>query len=69
MCKVVSQSEIAENDYSLTPGRYVGVIDQIDKDFDYKSAMANIKKELNDLNSEAADLSQQIQTNLEKLGI
>ena len=24
LCKVVSQSEIAENDYSLTPGRYVG---------------------------------------------
>ena len=69
LCKVVSQSEIAENDYSLTPGRYVGVVDQIDEDFDYKSAMANIKKELSDLNNEANDLSQQIQNNLAELGL
>ena len=69
LCKVVTQSEIAENDYSLTPGRYVGVEDHIDKDFDYESAMANIKKELIDLNDEANDLAQQIQTNLNELGL
>ena len=69
MCKVVSQSEIAENDYSLTPGRYVGVVDQLDKEFDYKSAMANIKKELGELNDEANDLAQQIQINLDELGL
>lgn len=69
LCKVVNQSEIAENDYSLTPGRYVGVVDQIDEDFDYKSAMADIKKELSDLNDEANYLSQQIQTNLNELDL
>ena len=69
LCKVVSKSEIAENDYSLTPGRYVGVVDQIDEDFDYESAMANIKKELSDLNSEANSLAKQIQTNLDELGL
>ena len=69
LCKVVKRAEIAENDYSLTPGRDVGVVDQIDEDFDYKSAMANIKKELSDLNDEANDLAQQIQTNLDELKI
>ena len=69
LCKVVKRAEIAENDYSLTPGRYVGVVDQIDQDFDYVSSMANIKKELSDLNAEANDLAQQIQTNLEELGL
>ena len=69
LCKVVKRAEIAENDYSLTPGRYVGVVDQIDQDFDYVSSMANIKKELSDLNAEANDLAQQIQTNLDELKI
>ena len=62
LCKVVSQSEIAENDYSLTPGRYVGIVDQIDEDFDYQSAMSTIKKELRDLNDEANILAQQIES-------
>lgn len=69
LCKVVNKGEIEENDYSLTPGRYVGVEDQIEKDFDYKSAMSNIKKELSDLNDEAYDLAQQIQTKLKELGL
>ena len=69
LCKVVSKVEIAENDYSLTPGRYVGVEDQLDEDFDYKSAMAKVKEELEDLNTEANTLAQQIQSNLDELGL
>ena len=69
LCKVVSKSEIAENDYSLTPGRYIGVVDQIDEDFDYKSTMAKIKKELRELGDEANDLTQQIQINLNDLDL
>lgn len=69
LCKVVNRAEIAENDYSLTPGRYVGVVDQIDPDFDYEVEMATIKEELKVLNSEAIVLAQQIQLNLEELGL
>ena len=29
LCKVVNRAEISDNDYSLTPGRYVGVVDQM----------------------------------------
>lgn len=69
MCKVVNRAEIAENDYSLTPGRYVGVEDQIDHDFDYEAEIDIIKNELQELNAEANVLADQIQTNLNELGL
>ena len=69
LCKVVKRAEIAENDYSLTPGRYVGIVDQIDEDFDYKAEMGIIKKELKELDAEAKILSERIQFNLNKLGL
>ena len=69
LCKVVTRAEIADNDYSLTPGRYVGVVDEIDHGFDYEAEMGEIKEELKELNSEANDLASQIQTNLDELGL
>lgn len=69
LCKVVSQEEIAENDFSLTPGRYVGVASQIDEDFDYEARMAEIKIELQGLNEEAVALAGKIMENMEELGL
>jgi type I restriction enzyme M protein len=69
LCKVVSKEEIAQNDYSLTAGRYVGVAPQIDEDFDYEERMAEIKVELQSLNEEAISLANQIQLNLTELGL
>ncbi|HPR32653.1 MAG TPA: N-6 DNA methylase [Prolixibacteraceae bacterium] len=69
LCKVVTQAEIAQNDYSLTAGRYVGVASQIDEDFDYEERMGEIKEELKALNEEAIALAQTIQNNLEELGL
>ena len=69
LCKVVDKTEIANNDYSLTAGRYVGVAPQIDEDFDYEERMAEIKVELQGLNEEAVGLAQQIQLNLTELGL
>ena len=69
LCKITNRAEIADNDYSLTPGRYVGVEDQIDYDFDYESEMGIIKDELQELNTEANILAAQIQTNLNELGL
>ena len=62
LCKVVDLEEIEEQDFSLTPGRYVGVQIDIDMDFDYKGRMAEIHQELEQLNQEANDLMQQIQS-------
>ena len=69
LCKVVTQNEIAANDFSLTAGRYVGVASQIDEDFDYEERMGEIKSELGSLNEEAVQLAQQIQDNLNELGL
>ena len=62
LCKIVELEEIEENDYSLTPGRYVGYSIQIDEDFDYQSRMKEIQSELSSLNTEANDLMNQIQS-------
>lgn len=69
LCKVVNREEIAKNDYSLTAGRYVGVAPQIDEDFDYETRMAEIKLELQSLNEEAITFAEQIQINLNELGL
>ena len=62
LCKVVDMEEIIEQDYSLTPGRYVGVSIDIDMDFDYQGRMAEIHSELATLNEEASNLMNQIQS-------
>lgn len=67
LCKVVSLEEIKENDYSLTPGRYVGVAISLDDDFDYTGRLLEIQQELNLLNEEAAELSKTIEKNLNEL--
>jgi type I restriction enzyme M protein len=61
LCKIASIEDIAEQDYSLTPGRYVGVKIDIDMDFDYKTRMTEIHTELAQLNTEANSLMKQIQ--------
>ncbi len=67
VCKIVSLDDIKENDYSLTPGRYVGVAAQLDEDFDYKGRLLDIQSELDALNAEAVDLSNLIAHNLKGL--
>ena len=61
LCKVASMDDIIENDYSLTPGRYVGFSIQIDEDFDYQGRMSEIHDELSKLNTESDELMQTIQ--------
>jgi type I restriction-modification system DNA methylase subunit len=57
-------------DWSLTPGRYVGVAPpEEDEDFDSEQAIRDIYTELADLNKEAMELAAKIQENFEELGI
>lgn len=70
LCKVVSRAEIEAADWSLTPGRYVGVAPpEVDEDFDFEQALRDIHIELADLNREAFELAAKIQENFEELGI
>ena len=70
LCRIVTLAEIEAADWSLTPGRYVGVAaPDIDEEFDFEQALRDIHLELADLNAEANALAAKIQENLEGLGI
>ncbi len=70
LVKVVTTAQIEAADWSLTPGRYVGVAPpEPDEDFDFEQAIRDIHVELADLNGEAATLAKTIQSNFEELGV
>jgi type I restriction enzyme M protein len=70
LVKLVDRAEIEANDWSLTPGRYVGVApEEVDEDFDFEEALREIHVELEDLNAEAMRLAATIKKNFEELGI
>lgn len=70
LVKVVNRKAIEAADWSLTPGRYVGVAPpEVDEDFDFEETLRAIHVELADLNREAAELAAKIQENFEELGI
>ena len=70
LVKLVDRAEIAANDWSLTPGRYVGVAPEAeDESFDFAEALRTIHAELDDLNAEAVTLAATIRKNFEGLGI
>ena len=68
LVKLVDRKEIEAADWSLTPGRYVGVAPpEVDEDFDFEQTLGDIHVELADLNQEAAALAKKIQKNFEGL--
>ena len=70
LVKLVDRTEIEANDWSLTPGRYVGVApEEEDESFDFRTALREIHAELDELNAEAAVLAAKIRKNFEGLGI
>ena len=70
LVKLVDRKEIKAADWSLTPGRYVGVAPpEVDEDFDFEQTLGDIHIELDDLNQEAVTLAKKIQKNFEELGV
>lgn len=70
LVKLVDKRDIEAADWSLTPGRYVGVAaTEEDDDFDFEQALQDIHTELADLNKEASELAMKIQENFQELGI
>jgi type I restriction enzyme M protein len=68
LVKLVDRKAIEAADWSLSPGRYVGVAPpEPDEDFDFEQTMRDIHTELADLNKEAAALARTIQKNFEEL--
>jgi type I restriction enzyme M protein len=65
LVKLVGRAEIEANDWSLTPGRHVGVApEEEDEDFDFGEAPCDIHVELEDLNAEAVELAATIKRHL-----
>lgn len=70
LVKLVDHQELEANDWSLTPGRYVGVApEEVDEDYDFEEALRDIHVELKGLNEEAIALAEAIAKNFEELGI
>ena len=69
LVRLVDRTEIEAHDWSLTPGRYVGVAqEEEDEDFDFEEALRSIHIDLKGLNEEAAELAARIARNFEELG-
>jgi type I restriction enzyme M protein len=69
LVRLVDSKDIEAADWSLTPGRYVGVAPaEDDENFNFEQTLRDIHTELADLNTGAADLASKIQESLEGFG-
>lgn len=69
LVKLVDRATIEAYDWSLTPGRYVGVApEEPDEDFDFEEALRAIHIDLEGLNEEAVELAAKIARIFEELG-
>ena len=69
LCKMASRAEIAEKNYSLTPGAYVGVAALEDDGVDFAQRMGEIHRELLKLQAESNELMQTISKNMKEMGL
>lgn len=60
--------KVAEMDYALTAGRYIGLPDE-EKDFDFKERFTSLKAEFEEQLREEAEMNKRIQDNLKKIKI
>ncbi len=67
-CCAVRQDELKGHDYVLTPGRYVGALQQEDDGVPFKDKMDRLVNELCEHQEESARLDAAIANNLSKLG-
>jgi len=67
LCKVVSADDVIDSDYSLNPGRYVGVIDTEIEDADYIDTINSLYKKFIVLTGEAGTLEKRIDKNFKEL--
>ncbi len=66
LCKLATQQEIKEQDYSLNPGRYVGVVIEEDgkTEEEFIEAMVSFDSQLRELNNSAKDLEKIVSVNV-----
>lgn len=69
LCKIATRAEIAEKNYSLTPGAYVGVAPVEDDGVDFAERMTEIHQELLKLQDESNSLMKTISKNMKEMGL
>lgn len=67
-CKVVNTDEIKENNYVLTPGRYVGTEEQEDDGIPFEEKMADLTSKLAEQIKESVKLDEEIKKVLGAIG-
>lgn len=67
-CKSASIEEVKNNEYILTPGRYVGIEDVEDDGVTFEEKMSALVKELEELFEESRNLEDDIKKNLGGIG-
>ena len=67
-CKKATLDEIKTNDYVLTPGRYVGVKNNLDEEIPFDEKMKKITSELNIQFKESHKLEEEIRKELNAIG-
>ena len=66
---MANRAEIAEKNYSLTPGAYVGVAAVEDDGVDFAQRIGEIHRELLVLQAESNELTQIISKNMKEMGL
>mgnify|MGYP000554967506 FL=1 len=67
-CAVVDTAEIAKHDYILTPGRYVGIKEQVEDQEPFDEKMKRLTGELSELFEESHKLEAEIRKQLKSIG-
>lgn len=67
LCKVATLKEIEAQGYSLTPGRYVGVADKGEDEFDFAERLEELNEKLEVLNCEPRELEDRVASKVTKL--
>ena len=69
LCKLADLGEVKEQDYSLNPGRYVGVVIEEDgkTEEEFIGSILGYKAELNKLNTSAQRLQHIVSANLQSI--
>lgn len=66
LCRVATLDDMRANNYSLTPGRYVGV-EVKEEEYDFKKRLVELNTQLKNLNKKAVDLEEKISSKINNL--
>lgn len=67
-CAAVSTGDVANQDFILTPGRYVGLAEQVADSEPFEEKMARLTGELSGLFAQSHTLEAEIKKQLESIG-